>query len=384
MLLGAVLSISICASGATTALAVEPEMTSTSSSSPASQGNGSATYSAVLIVVTENGAEPINVSDSKLDLGSILRAKGYDASILTDSLGNPLQSTQKLKSGERFIVYGSTVEGTSETIELRLPDESTDDGELYKGETVVEDPGTVGSALKTTVTRRDLSKLSRKTDTKPEDLSAEALSSDAAKTSEESYITVLKAPTAKKIRVGTKECESEYLCELIKSGQYQDFKADGGWVHPLGGARSWTTYYGSKDHEGGAIDFPEPQGTPIYAVADGTVLNSANMGAGGNMATIRHDDGTITGYAHMVELPIVKVGEKVKAGQLIGFVGSTGRSTGPHLHFESWVDTVWGKQIPSYDYMKAHGVDLGSCTSGPCSLAEKDRVSDSSGSALQE
>jgi len=367
VLLGALVAGAICAGGTTTALALDPTPTlsSSASSQPAKQ---SEQFSATLVVVTESGAEPILISDRNMDLRSILRLKGYTDSTLKDDKGNPLELTRRLNSGERLVAYESTVDGSSETIELKIPDETTDDDSLYKGETVVEDPGTVGSALKTTIVRRDLSKLPQSGSS---DLSAKALSSESTQTGEESYLTVLQAPTAKKIRVGTKDCGSEYLCELIKSGKYQELKEGGAWVHPLGKSMAWTTYYGSKDHEGGALDFPVAPGTPIYAVADGTVLNSADMGAGGNMATIKHADGTITGYAHMIELPLVKVGDKVKAGQIIGFVGSTGRSTGPHLHFESWSDTVWGTQIPSYDYMKAHGVDLGSCTSGPCALAKK-------------
>ena len=365
LLLGALVAGALCVGGTTTAMAIEASPSASASSRSDQSSNP---FSATLVVVTESGAEPIIVSDENMDLRSVLRLKGYTDSVLKDDKGNPLELNRKLSDGEKLVAYESTVDGSSETIELKIPDETTDDDSLYKGETVVEDPGTVGSALKTTVVRRDLSKLPQSGSS---DLSAKALSSDSTQTGEESYLTVLQAPSAKKIRVGTKDCGSEYLCDLIKSGKYQELKAGDAWVHPLGKSMSWTTYYGSKDHEGGALDFPVAPGTPIHAVADGTVLNSAYMGAGGNMATIKHADGTITGYAHMIELPIVKVGEKVKAGQVIGFVGSTGRSTGPHLHFESWSDTVWGTQIPSYDYMKAHGVDLGSCTSGPCSLAKK-------------
>lgn len=365
LLLGALVAGALCVGGTTTAMAVEASPSGSASAQP-SQPSGP--FNATLVVVTESGAEPILVSDGNMDLRSILRLKGYTESNLKDDKGNPLELTRKLTSGEKLVAYESTVDGSSETIELKIPDESTDDDSLYKGETVVDDPGTVGSALKTTIVRRDLSKLPQSGSS---DLSAKALSSSSTQTGEESYLTVLQAPKAKKVRVGTKECGSEYLCELIKSGKYEELKGDGAWVHPLGKSMVWTTYYGSKDHEGGALDFPVAPGTPIYAVADGTVLNSAYMGAGGNMATIKHADGTITGYAHMIELPIVKVGEKVKAGQVIGFVGSTGRSTGPHLHFESWANTVWGAQIPAYDYMKAHGVDLGSCASGPCQLAKK-------------
>lgn len=368
-LVGAAVAVILCLGGTTTALAVEP------SSSAVATAQASATaqedFRASLIVVSDSGAEPISVTDGSLTVASLLRTRGYDLTDFKDDKGNPLQADQKLKSGERFVVYGSSVEGTSQTIELKLPDKSTDDPTLYKGETVVDSPGKVGSALKTTVIHRDLSKLSSGSTVKVEDLDSKALTADETQTAEESYLTVLEAPSAKVIRVGTKDCGSQYLCDLIESKGYDVVKATGGYVHPLGNSINWTTYYGSKDHEGGAVDFPVAAGTPIHAVADGVVLNSADMGAGGNMATIRHADGTITGYAHMIELPLVKVGEQVKAGQVIGFVGSTGHSTGPHLHFEVWKSQVWGQEILAYEYMKSHGVDLGLCTSGDaCKLSE--------------
>lgn len=84
----------------------------------------------------------------------------------------------------------------------------------------------------------------------------------------------------------------------------------------------------------GAIDFPAPGGTPIYAVADGTVTSSGPNGGWGNYVRIKHAGGFTTGYAHMIEMPMVSVGDTVKAGQQIGKVGSTGHSTGNHLHFE--------------------------------------------------
>lgn len=84
----------------------------------------------------------------------------------------------------------------------------------------------------------------------------------------------------------------------------------------------------------GAIDFPAPGGTPIYAVADGTVVSSGPNSDWGNYVRIQHAGGLMTGYAHMIEMPMVNVGDTVKAGQQIGKVGSTGYSTGNHLHFE--------------------------------------------------
>ena len=88
-------------------------------------------------------------------------------------------------------------------------------------------------------------------------------------------------------------------------------------------------------HEG--IDFIAPLGAPILAAAAGVVVNAAHHHGYGNMVEIKHDQKTVTRYAHASKL-LVKPGDVVRLGQKIALVGSTGRSTGPHLHFEVRVD----------------------------------------------
>lgn len=83
----------------------------------------------------------------------------------------------------------------------------------------------------------------------------------------------------------------------------------------------------------GGIDFAAPTGTPIQAARDGEVLFAGTRGGYGNTVVIDHGGKTETLYAHASEL-LVKAGDKVRAGDEIAKVGSTGRSTGPHLHFE--------------------------------------------------
>ena len=94
-------------------------------------------------------------------------------------------------------------------------------------------------------------------------------------------------------------------------------------IHPISGKR--------KMHEG--VDMAAPQGTPIYAAKDGKVTRTAyQAGGAGYYVSINHGDGFSSIYMHMTHY-IVKSGDYVKAGQVIGYVGSTGGSTGPHLHF---------------------------------------------------
>lgn len=87
----------------------------------------------------------------------------------------------------------------------------------------------------------------------------------------------------------------------------------------------------TEDH--GGVDLAAPKDTPIYAVKDGTCQVSGHDSSYGNCVTITHEGGVKTRYAHM-SAAIVSDGEEVVAGQIIGYVGSTGNSTGNHLHFE--------------------------------------------------
>lgn len=85
------------------------------------------------------------------------------------------------------------------------------------------------------------------------------------------------------------------------------------------------------------VDYAAPRGTPVVAVGDGTVLKAAWSGAGGNMVKIRHNSVYTTAYMHLSRYGKgIRSGKRVTQGQVIGYVGSTGRSTGPHLDFRIW------------------------------------------------
>ena len=95
--------------------------------------------------------------------------------------------------------------------------------------------------------------------------------------------------------------------------------------HPILGYR--------KMHAG--VDFAAPRGTPILAAGSGTVERANRYGSYGNYIRIRHTDGYKTAYAHLKSFARgVKSGKYVKQDQVIGYVGTTGRSTGPHLHYD--------------------------------------------------
>lgn len=111
-----------------------------------------------------------------------------------------------------------------------------------------------------------------------------------------------------------------------------------------------------QPHNG--IDYAAGSGTRVWAAADGTVAFVGPRGANGNLVTLRHANGFETAYAHLLRFaPGLEAGDEVEQRQLIGYVGSTGRSTGPHLHFGlkrhgRWVDPATelngpGRMLPA-------------------------------------
>jgi murein DD-endopeptidase MepM/ murein hydrolase activator NlpD len=90
-------------------------------------------------------------------------------------------------------------------------------------------------------------------------------------------------------------------------------------------------------HEG--VDLAVPRGTPVYAASEGVVTGARPNGGYGNWVRVDHADGVATAYGHLSRFaPRIKPGVRVARGELLGFSGNTGRSTGPHLHFEVIAD----------------------------------------------
>ncbi len=127
----------------------------------------------------------------------------------------------------------------------------------------------------------------------------------------------------------------------------------GGFVMPARGA--FTSGFGSRwgtFHNG--IDIAGPIGTPIYAVANGTVIDAGPAEGFGLWVRIRHDDGSITVYGHMYDF-FVSRGERVPAGMQIARMGNRGDSTGPHLHFEV---IVGGQHVDPRQWLALHGLNF--------------------------
>ncbi len=128
------------------------------------------------------------------------------------------------------------------------------------------------------------------------------------------------------------------------------------WHLPVVGYRLTATFGQSsglwaRNHTG--LDFAAPSGTPVMSVTNGTVTSVGYEGSYGNQIIVTADDGTEIWYCHLSAYG-VNVGDKVTAGELIGNVGSTGNSTGPHLHLE--VRPGAGDPVDPYSALVANGV----------------------------
>ncbi len=179
----------------------------------------------------------------------------------------------------------------------------TEDPDMYIGDYVVEAEGIEGEKkVKAMVTYRGDIKVS----------------------SEIIDEAVISEPVTKYMRVGTRETTTPVSTGTGGSGQYF-WPLDGGYI---------SAYQGDgRGHKG--IDIAAPYGTPIYAAESGTVIETGGgwNGGYGNCVRVQHDDGNVTVYAHQSSIA-VSYGDYVVKGQLLGYVGSTGDSTGNHLHFE--------------------------------------------------
>ncbi|MBV1849697.1 M23 family metallopeptidase [Catellatospora sp. NEAU-YM18] len=109
-------------------------------------------------------------------------------------------------------------------------------------------------------------------------------------------------------------------------------------------------------HKG--VDFAMPENTAIHAVGPGTVFAAGWVYTGyGISVVVDHGNGYYTHYAHM-NREAVQVGQQVKAGDILGYEGSTGDSTGPHLHFEVHQGSMWNQVDPA-PWLKARGINTG-------------------------
>ena len=119
-------------------------------------------------------------------------------------------------------------------------------------------------------------------------------------------------------------------------------------VHPITGKLA--------RHNG--VDIPAPYGTPIYATADGIVGRAQRLGGYGNYVEVEHGNAIQTRYGHMSSF-IVRPGQQVKKGDVLGYVGSTGRSTGNHLHYEVRIE---GAPVNPMPFVRSDSMTIAALT----------------------
>lgn len=125
--------------------------------------------------------------------------------------------------------------------------------------------------------------------------------------------------------------------------------------HVTTGYQTGGSLWSSGSHSG--VDFRAASGTTVVSVGSGTVVEAGWGGAYGNNIVIRMNDGTYTQYGHLSSIA-VSVGQQVTPGQQIGLSGSTGNSTGPHLHFEARTTAEYGSDMNPVAYLRARGVSV--------------------------
>lgn len=139
---------------------------------------------------------------------------------------------------------------------------------------------------------------------------------------------------------------------------FKSFAADYAYAPVAGSLTSpfgWRTdpFNGNSRFHGG-IDIAAPEGSPVYTPDAGTVVFSGSYGGYGNVVVIQHPGSLYTVYGHNSYL-MATYGQKVKAGQMIALVGSTGRSTGPHLHFEVRQGNAYVNPLDYLNYLSQIG-----------------------------
>jgi murein DD-endopeptidase MepM/ murein hydrolase activator NlpD len=138
-------------------------------------------------------------------------------------------------------------------------------------------------------------------------------------------------------------------------------RAEMHWVAPIM-ARLTQRFGGANGHPG--IDLGAPYGTQINAAHRGTVIYAGWESGYGNFIQIRHENNVVTCYGHLSKI-LVHVGQYVDTGQEIGLEGSTGHSTGPHLHFEVRLGGQYGTKIDPLAWLNEHGINYTFSNDGP-------------------
>ncbi|MFG2196891.1 M23 family metallopeptidase [Streptomyces sp. NPDC048639] len=164
-----------------------------------------------------------------------------------------------------------------------------------------------------------------------------------------------------KAEAAAKKRAAEVKAEKKRAAREAERKRLNAFVLPVEGSYVSTSYgsaggaWSSGSHTG--VDFHASSGTTVRSVGAGTVVEAGWGGSYGNNIVIKMKDGTYTQYGHLSAVH-VSVGRTVTPGEKIGLSGSTGNTTGPHLHFEARTSPDYGSDIDPVAYLRSHGLSL--------------------------
>ncbi|AJF67701.1 M23 family metallopeptidase [Streptomyces vietnamensis] len=189
----------------------------------------------------------------------------------------------------------------------------------------------------------------------------DGINAQAAAQEQEAVEAVAKAKAAAEAKRKAEARAKEVRLERERAAREAERRRLASFQLPVAGSYVSTGYktggslWSSGSHSG--IDFHAAYGTRVVSVGSGTVVEAGWGGAYGNNIVIRMNDGTYTQYGHLSSIGVY-VGQTVEPGQQIGISGSTGNSTGPHLHFEARTSPEYGSDIDPIAYLRARGVNV--------------------------
>ncbi|MEV7317126.1 M23 family metallopeptidase [Streptomyces microflavus] len=190
---------------------------------------------------------------------------------------------------------------------------------------------------------------------------AEALAKAKAKAAAEAKVKAAKAKAKAEAQRKAEARAEEIREEKARAARAAERARLNAFHLPVAGSHVTTGYktggslWSSGSHSG--VDFMAASGSSVVAVGAGTVVEAGWGGAYGNNIVLRMTDGTYTQYGHLSSIG-VSVGQSVTSGQQIGLSGSTGNSTGPHLHFEARTTPEYGSDMDPVGYLRSHGLNV--------------------------
>jgi murein DD-endopeptidase MepM/ murein hydrolase activator NlpD len=241
-------------------------------------------------------ADTVTLSAAKVELGSL--TSEAEATDLLLGSGDPAAALVKVQTTEVVTVTES----------IKFATKEQNDSTLLKGKTAVKQKGQYGSKEIVTET---------------------TLINGQTVDSKQLSATVTKEPVDKIVLVGTKKKAASGSSSYAGSSSNTYIAGSGILGRPLQSIQVLSAYRGG--HAG--LDLRAATGTPVFAAGSGSVTKAGWHSSYGNLVEINHGNGIVTRYAHLSSIN-VRAGQSVSQGQQVGLSGSTGRATGPHLHFE--------------------------------------------------